>query len=153
MTLAPASIIAALVSTKLPIFTPSPSDVPGRNRAKGPTEACLPIDACTMWENEWITAPSDIDTPGPITTNGSMVTSLPNVVSAARYTVSGAISGQGGHRKTFRVACKLTHQFPRGFGLSIEQAWPLIKEWNEQCEPPWSDGELLHKLEDAIKKR
>ena len=30
-----------------------------------------------MWENEWITAPSAIETPGPITTNGSIVTSLP----------------------------------------------------------------------------
>ena len=45
-----------------------------------------------MCENEWITAPSAMVTPGPITTNGSMVTSLPNLVSAARYTVSGAIS-------------------------------------------------------------
>ena len=52
----------------------------------------MPIEACTMCENEWITAPSAMLTPGPITTNGSMVTSLPNVVSAARWTVSGAIS-------------------------------------------------------------
>ena len=37
-----------------------------------------------MCENEWITAPSAMETPGPITTNGSIVTSLPNVVSAAR---------------------------------------------------------------------
>lgn len=63
--------------------------------------------------------------------------------------IEGAISGQRGHDRTFRVACVLTHMF----GLSVEQAWPLFKEWNEQCEPPWSDAELLHKLEDAIKKR
>jgi len=67
--------------------------------------------------------------------------------------VEGAISGQNGHKRTFRVACKLTHPPPRGFGLSLQEAWPLMKEWNEQCEPPWSDRELLHKLEDAIKKR
>ena len=68
--------------------------------------------------------------------------------------VEGAISGQGGHRRAFRVACKLTHPYPRGFGMGIEQAFPLIKEWSEtSCEPPWSDGELLHKLEDAIEKR
>lgn len=64
-------------------------------------------------------------------------------------TVEGAISGQRGHDKTFRVACVLTHKF----GLSFEQAWPLFKEWNEQCEPPWSDAELTHKLKDALKKR
>ena len=66
--------------------------------------------------------------------------------------VEGAISGQGGHSRTFRVACKLTHPFPRGFGLSFDQAWPLIKEWNEQCEPEWNDAELTHKLVDAIGK-
>ncbi len=68
-------------------------------------------------------------------------------------TIEGAISGQRGHDRTFRVACKLTHEQPRGFGLSLQEAWPLFKEWNEQCEPPWSDRELLHKLEDALKKR
>jgi hypothetical protein len=67
--------------------------------------------------------------------------------------VEGAVSGQGGHRRTFRLACKLTHNPPLGFGLSLEQAWPLMKEWNQQCEPPWSDAEILHKLQDAIKKR
>jgi len=77
------------------------------------------------------------------------------VIRARAYlaTVEGAVSGQNGHNKTFRVACKLTHPYPIGFGLTIAQAWPLIKEWNEQCEPIWSDRELLHKLEDALKKR
>lgn len=63
--------------------------------------------------------------------------------------IEGAISGMRGHDRTFRVAIVLTHKF----GLSFEQAWPLFKEWNEQCEPPWSDAELRHKLLDALKKR
>lgn len=63
--------------------------------------------------------------------------------------IEGVISGQRGHDRTFRVCCVLTHKF----GLSFEQAWPLLKEWNEQCEPPWSDRELRHKLEDALKRR
>ena len=37
-------------------------------------------------------------------------------------------------------------------GLSLEQAWPLMQEWNLQCEPQWSDAEILHKLQDAVKK-
>ncbi len=61
--------------------------------------------------------------------------------------VEGAISGQGGHNRTFRVACVLIQKF----GLSIEQAMPLFRVWNEQCQPPWSDKELLHKLEDAVR--
>ncbi len=66
--------------------------------------------------------------------------------------VEGAISGQRGHDRTFRVACKLTHPAPKGFGLRFEEAWLLMKEWNETCEPEWSDQELTHKLEDAIAK-
>lgn len=63
-------------------------------------------------------------------------------------TIEGAISGQRGHDKTFRVACVLVQKF----GLNFGQAWPLFKEWNEQCEPPWGDAELTHKLLDAAKK-
>ncbi len=62
-------------------------------------------------------------------------------------TIEGAISGQKGHHKTFRAACTLVQKF----GLTIEQAWPLFIEWNQQCEPPWSEKELLHKLQDAYR--
>jgi hypothetical protein len=64
-------------------------------------------------------------------------------------TVDGAISGQRGHDRTFRAACILCIRF----GLSFEQAWPLLKEWNRCCDPPWSDKDLEHKLRDALKKR
>jgi hypothetical protein len=63
--------------------------------------------------------------------------------------IEGAISGMRGHDRTFRVACVLTIKF----GLTLEQAWPLLVEWNEICEPPWSEKELLHKLQDALKLR
>jgi hypothetical protein len=58
-----------------------------------------------------------------------------------------AVSGQGGHNQTFTAACVLV----QGFGLSHQDAWPLLKEYNERCQPPWSDKELWHKLEDAEK--
>jgi hypothetical protein len=35
------------------------------------------------------------------------------------------------------------------FGLTFEEAWPLLKEYNRQCEPEWSDAELTHKLVSA----
>ena len=63
--------------------------------------------------------------------------------------IEGAIAGMRGHDRTFRVACVLVIKF----GLSLEEAWPLFLEWNEQCEPPWSEKELLHKLQDASKLR
>jgi hypothetical protein len=64
-------------------------------------------------------------------------------------TVEPAISGQRGHDRTFRTACLLVIKF----GLSFGQAWPLLKEWNDHCEPKWDDRDLIHKLEDALKKR
>jgi P4 family phage/plasmid primase-like protien len=56
-----------------------------------------------------------------------------------------AIEGQGGSNKAFHVACSLV----QGFGLTIDDALPLMAEWNVRCLPPWSDAELLHKLRDA----
>jgi len=58
-----------------------------------------------------------------------------------------AISGQGGHNRTYRVACVLV----LGFNLSPEAAFPVLSQWNAACEPPWSDKELWHKLFDADK--
>lgn len=60
-----------------------------------------------------------------------------------------AVSGQGGHSATFRAACAAV----LGFGLSPDEAYPLLAEWNQtHCEPPWDEYELRHKLEDADKK-
>lgn len=69
---------------------------------------------------------------------------------ARRYlaAIPPAISGQGGHDQTFYAACKLLH----GFALSIEEASPLLAEWNLSCQPPWNEKELRHKLEDARKQ-
>lgn len=62
--------------------------------------------------------------------------------------IEGAISGRRGHDRTFRAACVLA----RKFGLSEAEAWPLLLEWNETCEPPWSERDLAHKLSDALRQ-
>ncbi len=59
-----------------------------------------------------------------------------------------AISGQGGHDATFHAACCLV----LGFGLEREQALALLTDWNHSCQPPWSDRELEHKVDDALKQ-
>lgn len=60
-----------------------------------------------------------------------------------------AVSGRGGHDQTFKVCCGLVH----GYGLNRETAWDfLVNEYNPRCEPPWSDDELAHKLDEAITK-
>ncbi|MGE0536613.1 MAG: bifunctional DNA primase/polymerase [Pirellulales bacterium] len=71
------------------------------------------------------------------------------VTRAAAYiaTIPGAVSGQGGHAATFRVACILVQRF----GLSVEQAYPLLLVWNAKCEPNWKPQELRRKLEEALR--
>jgi hypothetical protein len=64
--------------------------------------------------------------------------------------VEGAVSGAGGHNATFRVACKLTHYFGLDFDAALRL---LLSVFNPRCQPPWSLAELLHKVEDALKKR
>ncbi len=66
--------------------------------------------------------------------------------------VEGAISGQRGHDKFFRVVCKLLHPRPRGFGLSVAEAMPIIANYNATCEPPFTEKEIQHKIEDSLKK-
>jgi hypothetical protein len=60
-----------------------------------------------------------------------------------------AVSGQCGHNATFHAACVLV----KGFGLSVDSAYSLLAEWNAECQPPWSESELRHKLSDAAKAR
>lgn len=59
--------------------------------------------------------------------------------------VDPAISGDDGHGQTFRAACILVH----GFGLSRDDARALMLEYNQRCQPPWSEKEIEHKLGDA----
>ncbi len=104
----------------------------------------VPPEELTLFREEWLPrAPArDVRVEIP---DGDMVARA----RAYLATVEGAVSGQGGHKRTFRAACVLVQKF----GLSGPEAWPLLLEWNEKCQPPWSERELLHKLEDALKKR
>ncbi len=72
-------------------------------------------------------------------------------VEAARKYVSrieGAISGAGGHNKTYRVASLLVE----GFGLTDDQAFGVLQGWNASCKPEWSERDLRHKIESARAK-
>ena len=57
-----------------------------------------------------------------------------------------AVSGDSGHDQAFKVACKVGP----GFDLPPDVTIRLIAEvYNPTCEPPWSEKELRHKVEDA----
>ncbi len=58
-----------------------------------------------------------------------------------------AISGAGGHNTAFAVANVLVH----GFDLGQERSMSLFKaHYNDRCDPPWSDGEIAHKINSAL---
>jgi hypothetical protein len=61
--------------------------------------------------------------------------------------VDPAIAGQHGDLRTFRICCRVV----RGFELSDHEAMSVLSEWNARCQPPWSERELLMKVQNARK--
>ena len=55
-----------------------------------------------------------------------------------------AVSGDSGHATLLKA---VAHR--HGFGVPASDAIKALRDYNARCAPPWSDGELLHKLEDA----
>lgn len=68
---------------------------------------------------------------------------------AKAYTaeVPGAVSGQSGHDHTFHLACELVH----GFALQDGEAFDILREWNNTCQPPWNEYELRRKIDQVSK--
>jgi uncharacterized protein DUF3987/bifunctional DNA primase/polymerase-like protein len=65
-----------------------------------------------------------------------------------------AISGRGGHATAFATALKVIRGFSRdeADARAWEHEWrALLAEYNARCEPPWSAGELAHKLKQALR--
>jgi hypothetical protein len=60
-----------------------------------------------------------------------------------------AKDGERGHDTTFRVACQIVN----GFALDPETALRFMRHYNQKCEPPWSEKELQHKVDEALKAR
>lgn len=68
---------------------------------------------------------------------------------AAKYLakVPIAVDGSNGSADCFKAACICR----KGFCLSLDDSLDAMREWNANCQPPWSEYELRHKLEDAGK--
>lgn len=58
-----------------------------------------------------------------------------------------AVEGQGGDAHTFVACALLVHDF----ALTEEEAWPILVEWNETCQPPWSETDLAAKMRGGSK--
>jgi hypothetical protein len=59
--------------------------------------------------------------------------------------VEPAIAGKHGDLRTFRICCRVV----RGFDLSDDEAISVLQTWNARCEPPWPEGQLLEKVQNA----
>jgi hypothetical protein len=62
--------------------------------------------------------------------------------------VPGAVSGDDGHDNTIKAANVLVWKA----ALTIPEALPTFQEWNQTCQPPWDEQELIRKLDEALKK-
>ena len=58
----------------------------------------------------------------------------------------GAVEGQGGDAFTFATAA-----FLRDLGVSPEQAFTLLLDWNQRCSPPWDAADLQAKVDHAYR--
>lgn len=65
--------------------------------------------------------------------------------SAYLLQAEAAVSGEEGHKTAMRVVTAVV----RGFALSAADARDVLSSWNARCEPPWSDRELAHKIDEA----
>ncbi len=72
------------------------------------------------------------------------------VEKARRYVakMDPSISGSGGHTQAMKVA----RVCATAFGLSESEILEVMREWNERCQPPWSERELAHKAKEAVNK-
>ncbi len=99
------------------------------------------LDKLPIFDPAWISSTEEVTRHSP-----SPVTTIRNPKSYCA-TIT-AVSGQGGHNQTFRVACKL-----RDAGLSEAEALAAMIEWNaSNADPPWQLKELTHKVTEAYKK-
>lgn len=73
---------------------------------------------------------------------------LPPMERAGNYLAKlpSAIGGERGHDATFRAACVLVH----GFALEAAAALDLLRGYSARCVPPWSERELVHKVNSAL---
>jgi hypothetical protein len=128
---------------------------PGSNHESGGTYELI-LDLPPVPLPDWLADLIEQESPTrdsdgtPPVDRGFFPAASPAVLTAAREALEDhgpAIEGEGGDQHTFRAAALLTHDF----ALTDAEAWPLLQEWNETCEPPWKERELKSKLRGGLK--
>ena len=93
--------------------------------------------------------PEQANSPTLINNNHAALTDLQERIHKYLDACELAISGKGGHKTTYRIACHIV----QGFGLDREAALKAMRYYNQKCEPPWSEKELQHKIDGALQQR
>lgn len=114
---------------------------------ENPMLATLPQEAVDWLASRGGARKSRAASPPPALPAGLKKAGADVVERARRYVASmdAAISGSGGHSQTFQVAQVIV----RGFGITGSDAVLLMQEYNQRCDPSWSDFEIEHKLRSA----
>lgn len=91
-------------------------------------------------------APPPRPTPAPAPRVVHSNEQLVRRASAYLAKIPGGIQGQHGSDQTMTAALAIV----KGFDLDVETAYSLlVNEYNDRCDPPWSEAELRHKVIDA----
>ena len=105
-----------------------------------------PVDKLPVFDPAWLEIDEKREFPKPVPTrrltDGDWL--LHRVRRHLKATPP-AIQGEGGDNHTYQVCCGLV----RGFDLTDADALELLREWNQRCEPPWSEAELAEKIKGA----
>jgi hypothetical protein len=109
-----------------------------------PVEA-IEVAEIEVPEVEEATEPEVLPLPSPSVSDSNVIARAERYVEA----MPGAVSGQGGHDKTYAVACALVNGFDLDQGTAIGI---MQRRYNPRCEPEWSAKELQHKVKDAATK-
>jgi predicted P-loop ATPase len=124
---------------------------PGSPHKNGGTyqEVSETLTDAPAWLLELVSAPLEGDK--PVTVHRTIEPTSPEGVRAIAWakvllaSAEPAIEGQGGSDRLFAVACRLMYS-----ALPLDVLQELVEEvYNPRCDPPWSQREIEHKLEDA----
>jgi hypothetical protein len=126
--------------------------IPGyRNQKRSPTHLVTVQyrSTETRWTPAAFPTPPDspVAKPRPKPIPIAHMSALEVLQRARRYVarIEPAIAGQHGDLHTFRVCCRIV----RGFALSDDEAFVVLSEWNERCQPPWTERDLRDKIARA----
>lgn len=112
-------------------------------RTEGTSAARIPAAALQMLDQ------SEVDgstaTPPPVVSPEKLSKVQKRALALLRKKLK-AVQGRGGDKVTWTAACYLV----KDFNLTVEQALPVLMQWNTtHCHPPWEEDDLLRKLERA----